>query len=65
MKIVKYKWYTPPNPYNFCIGIVTIDDGFQVKSYIGIAQGIDEEEDLKYIVEHGTPFSYWLCRVLT
>lgn len=58
VKIIKYKWYTPPNSYNFCIGIVTIDDGFQVKSYIGIAQGIDEEEDLKYIVEHGAPFSY-------
>lgn len=40
------------------IGIVTMNDGYNDKAYIEVGQGIDEESDIKYILEHGKPFPF-------
>jgi len=41
-----------------CIGIVTINNGYQDKAYIGLAKSGDKELDIKIILEQGTPFPF-------
>lgn len=41
---------------NTCIGVVKINNGYEEKSYIGLGKGLDEEEDIKLILECGVPF---------
>lgn len=53
MEILGNIWFTPQGK---SIGIVVIQGGVEKKAYIGIGQGIDEGEDLKFISEYGTPF---------
>jgi len=38
------------------IGIVTTNNGYEEKAYIGIGQGLDTQEDEKHIASYGTPF---------
>jgi hypothetical protein len=38
------------------IGIVKIDNGFEIKWYIGRGQGINQERDEQWIAAYGMPF---------
>jgi len=40
------------------IGIVTMNDGFNDKAYIGTGEGIDEDLDTKHILRRGVPFPF-------
>lgn len=41
---------------NTCIGVVKINNGHEEKAYIGLGNGLNEEEDIKLILECGVPF---------
>ena len=54
---------------NQCIGIVQIVQDHEIeeyrqtgdanfKYYIGVGQGQNEQDDARYIAEHGVPFDY-------
>ena len=40
------------------IGIVTMNNGFKDKAYIGLAVFNDKEKDIALILERGTPFPF-------
>ena len=46
MKILNIEWFNN-------VGIITIDDGFEIKTYIGLCDGIDEQEDIQSILAYG------------
>lgn len=39
-----------------CVGIVRVNNGYEVKYYIGVAKGYDEDEDVQFITAFGTTF---------
>lgn len=47
-------WYTLND--GTTIGIVTIDNGFEFKKYIGRGTGVDRVIDEQIIAAHGVPF---------
>lgn len=49
-------WFYPPYSNKRNIGIVKVRDGYEIKSYIGLADGFDEQEDIKMILERGCRF---------
>ena len=51
-KLVGKRWFTGRD----CIGIVLVDNGFELKSYIAKVQGNNEDEDLNFIMDYGTMF---------
>lgn len=47
--------------YWFCaghgnVGIVRVDDGFEIKYYVGQCSGIDAEKDAQWIADWGSSF---------
>lgn len=40
------------------IGIITINNGYGDKAYIGTGLGIDEKTDINFILTHGKPFPF-------
>ena len=40
------------------IGIVTMNNGYEDKAYIGIALDKDEKSDIDYILKHGSKFPF-------
>jgi len=54
MEILETQWYTLKT--GECIGIVKINTGFEVKTYIGKGLGLDEKEDTEIILKSGVPF---------
>lgn len=55
-KVLNAVWYSPWNLESKQIGIVKVDTGYEIKSYIGLADGLDEQEDIKTILERGCRF---------
>lgn len=47
MKILNIEWFDN-------VGIITIDNGFEIKTYIGAGEGISEQEDIQSILAYGT-----------
>jgi len=48
-----------------CIGIVTMNNGYKDKAYIGMAKGIDKKQDIKTILEMGTTFPFEQAIMIT
>ena len=46
MKILNVQWFNN-------VGIVTIDNGFEIKTYIKQVEGFDEQEDIQSIISLG------------
>lgn len=46
MKILNVQWFNN-------VGVVTIDNGFEVKTYIKAVQGFNEQEDVQDIISLG------------
>lgn len=46
IKILNVQWFNN-------IGMVTIDNGFEIKTYIKTVRGFNEEEDIKDIIKLG------------
>lgn len=46
-KILNVQWFGK-------IGIVTIDNGIEIKTYIKEIEGNDEKQDIQDILKHGT-----------
>jgi hypothetical protein len=46
MKILNVQWFNN-------IGIVTIDNGFEIKTYIKAVKGFNEQEDIQDIISLG------------
>lgn len=64
IKIICSKWYTP-NVYHYldkgevgCIGIVTVEDTLteQIRTYIGLGKGENQEFDEDLIIAGGSIF---------
>ena len=55
-KVLNAVWYSAWNIRNEQIGIVKVDTGYEIKSHIGLANGLDEQEDIKMILERGDRF---------
>lgn len=65
VEILNRDWYNITNYHGVfgdcinvgCIGIVTMKDQFNnVKSYIGLGHGINEQEDTILVLDTGVPF---------
>ena len=52
--VIDSVWYTLRD--EITIGIVTIDNGFEIKKYIGRGTGVDQAIDEQIIVANGVPF---------
>lgn len=39
-----------------CVGIVRVNNGHDVKYYIGVAKGYDEDDDVRFIAAFGAMF---------
>ena len=52
--VIDSMWYTLMD--GTTIGIVTIDNGFEIKKYIGRGTGVDRNIDEQIIAAHGVPF---------
>lgn len=50
-KILDVQWLT--SAFGNQIGIVTIDNGYEIKTYIKQVAGLDEDFDVKNIIERG------------
>jgi len=48
-RIVDKMWFTSNNT----VGIVVVDNGFEMKAYIGVGSGLNEEADALWIAQHG------------
>lgn len=46
MKILNVQWFNN-------VGIVTIDNGFEIKTYIKEVKGLNEEQDIQDIINLG------------
>lgn len=46
MKILNVQWFNN-------VGIVTIDNGFEIKTYINAVKGFNEKEDIQEIISLG------------
>jgi hypothetical protein len=49
-------WFTNPTTETGCIGIVTVNNGKETKSYIGLGYGKNEVEDSIRIAKFGSRF---------
>jgi len=47
-----------------CIGIVLMNNGFEDKAYIGRGQGINQDDDIKFILQWGTPFPVTAAKIM-
>lgn len=56
IKVLDAFWYSPWNLDNKQVGIVKVDTGYEIKFYIGLGNGLDEQEDIKMILERGCRF---------
>lgn len=56
MKVLNAVWYATFTGNVDLIGIVKVDDGFEIKYYIGTGNGKDEYKDIKRIIEYGDRF---------
>ena len=45
-KILNVQWFD-------CVGLVTIDDGYEIKTYCKRVNKIDEEQDIQDILKYG------------
>ncbi len=54
--IIESIWFTNMTTGTGCIGIVTVNNGMETKSYIGLGYGKDEEEDAIRIAKFGSRF---------
>lgn len=54
-KILEVHWFTPGKAQGI-IGIVLVREDGELKAYIGIAEGVDEELDKVNIAEWGSHF---------
>jgi hypothetical protein len=54
VNIIESVWFTLKTGPGI-IGIVKIDDGYNVKWYMGTASGLDEKQDEQQIAKFGTP----------
>lgn len=45
-KILNVQWFD-------CVGLVTIDDGYEIKTYCKCVNGIDEKQDIQDILKYG------------
>lgn len=52
--VIDSVWYTLKD--EITIGIVTIDNGFEIKKYIGRGTGVDQVIDEQIIAANGVPF---------
>lgn len=52
--VIESVWYTLKE--GLTIGIVTVDNGFEIKKYIGRGIGLDKRIDEQIIAENGVPF---------
>lgn len=52
--VIDSVWYTLLDGTS--IGIVTIDNGFEIKKYIGRGTGVDQDIDEQIIAANGVPF---------
>jgi len=52
--VIDSVWYTLRD--EITIGIVTIDNGFEIKKYIGRGTGVDQDIDEQIIAANGVPF---------
>ena len=52
--VIDSVWYTLRD--EITIGIVTIDNGFEIKKYIGRGTGVDQAIDEQIIAANGVPF---------
>ena len=52
--VIDSVWYTLRDETT--IGIVTIDNGFEIKKYIGRGTGVDQRIDEQIIAANGVPF---------
>lgn len=48
MKIVDTFWFGQ-------VGFVKVDNGFEKKVYVGVAQGVNEQHDSEFIAKFGYP----------
>ena len=46
MKVLNVQWFNN-------VGIVTIDNGFEIKTYIKEVKGLNEEQDIQDIINLG------------
>lgn len=49
-------WYNTLSKTGFIIGIVKIEDCGEIKYYIGLGEGKDEDADIDMVLEKGTRF---------
>jgi hypothetical protein len=49
IKILDVQWFTR----TMSIGIVTIDNGFEIKTYLKPVLGFNKEHDIRDIIENG------------
>jgi len=59
MKILNMTWF---NNLKGCIGVVQVEtEHGEIKSYISVVDGIDQDADAKYVAEWGSSMSneFW------
>lgn len=39
-----------------CVGVVRVDTGYEIKYYIGVGKGYDEQDDIMFIASFGSTF---------
>lgn len=39
-----------------CVGVVRVDNGYEIKYYIGVGKGYDEQDDIAFIASFGSTF---------
>lgn len=55
-KVLGANWYNTLSKTGFIIGIVKVEDYGEIKYYIGLGEGQDEETDINMVLEKGTRF---------
>lgn len=51
-KVLDVMWFSGPS----CIGVVKVRSYDEIKFYIGVAPGTDEDYDKQYIADYGSRF---------
>lgn len=59
MEILKQTWFTN---LKGCIGVVQVKNDYgEIKSYISVVEGVDQDADAKFVAEWGNalPNEFW------
>ena len=63
MKVYNAIWFTQLR--GPIIGLVTCNNGYEDKAYIGTAEGENEEQDINHILATGAPMDFAIAIQLT